>query len=81
MQTEDVVKWLAERTDKQFVELFYTSVAGRDIYGPRSGSESHLVLANATRDSDEHGVRGQWELEVVGIPASPEPWVDDAPIC
>lgn len=81
MQTEEVVTWLAERTDKQFVELFYAFVAGRDIYGAVPGFESHLVLANAAREKEESGAWGPWELEVVGTPSSSEPWVDDALIC
>src|SRR4051794_36541935 len=76
----DLVDGLRAPTGKQFGEVFYEAVQGRDIYSAeRNVFDAHLVLANAVRDRGK-GADGRWSLELICL-APKQEWVDDAPIC
>ncbi len=81
MDKAEVAAWLNALTDKQFVEFFYESLAGRHLYSlEREYLDSHLVLANACREMDAEDQWGSWRLELL-CPTPDGDWVDDAPVC
>lgn len=80
MDSEKAASWLNSLSDKEFVDFFYSSIASRHIYPLERGYlDSHLVLANATRDREGSDSFGHWQLQLL-CPTS-EAWVHDAPIC
>ena len=80
MDSEKAASWLNSLSDKEFVDFFYSSIASRHVYPLERGYlDSHLVLANATRDREGPDSFGHWQLQLL-CPTS-EAWVHDAPIC
>ncbi len=80
MRPQDIIDALGQLTDKQFVEMFYEAVQGRDIYrAEQKAFEAHLVLANAVRDAGSVDNSG-WTLEVV-CSAPGQRFADDSPLC
>jgi hypothetical protein len=76
-----VAAWLNSLTDQQFITFFYESLSSRHLHEPeREFTQSHLVLANASRMKDENDGWEPWQLEVL-CPTPGEAWVDDAPVC
>ncbi|MEX1040993.1 MAG: hypothetical protein WDZ51_10200 [Pirellulaceae bacterium] len=78
MKQRDVVEWLSQMTDKQFVEFFYEAVAGRDT-SEIEGEQGHLVIADTSQLQGQ-----QRETAFLAVP-DPEmysgEWADDSPIC
>lgn len=75
-----IIAFLKRLTDKQFVELFYEAVEERVILGNSPG-DSKLILANASRDSDESG---KWEVDLLALhdrSAYDSEWADDVLFC
>jgi hypothetical protein len=81
MEHPEIVEALRKLTDKQFVELFYLAVEGRNIYeAERSFVQAHLVLANAQRHQEDGEEWSPWKLQVL-CPTPQQDWTTDAPIC
>ena len=82
MTRDDLVDGLRALSHKQFVEVFYEAVQGRDIYSEESNIwDAHLVLANAVRERDEGSV-GPWQVELIcptpGQDWQPDLWTEEA---
>jgi hypothetical protein len=75
LQADEVIAWLRERSDKEFVDVFYRAAAGRTL-APLTNPDldSHLVLTHASKNSE---APGDWELEFVGLPANPSEWTSE----
>jgi hypothetical protein len=76
-----VARWLQDLSDQQFIALFYQHLSERHIYrAERRHQDSHLVLANATRDREDDGTVGPWQLQLL-CPTPGQAWGADAPVC
>ena len=71
-----VRRWIAELTDKQFTEFFYDVVKCR-CTSDLPNQRGHFVLADASFDLD---VR-RWAVDFVALPNDKQRWADDAPLC
>jgi hypothetical protein len=78
---EQVAEWLQSLTDKEFIEFFYDYLASRPVYDDETGhSDSHLVLAVATRWREDDQEWEPWELDLL-CPVTNKHWKADALIC
>jgi hypothetical protein len=78
---EQVARWLADLSDQQFITLFYEHLSARHIYrAERRYKDSHLVLANATRNREDDGSVDAWRLQILN-PTPGQAWTADAPVC
>jgi hypothetical protein len=76
-----VARWLHNLSDHQYIAFFYEHLCERHIYREeRRHQESHLVLANATRNREDDGTVEPWRLQVL-CPAPGQNWTADAPVC
>ena len=78
MNRNALVDALRSLTNKDFIETFYESAAGRNLYA-EPDVHSHLVLANAESHSEDDGTRSPWLLQL--LCRTDENWVSDAPVC
>jgi hypothetical protein len=81
LDTTTVGRWLQDLTDQQFIAFFYEHLTERHIYREeRRYQESHLVLANATRNREDDGTVDAWQLQLL-CPTPGQNWTADAPVC
>ena len=80
-EAAQVARWLQDLSDQEFIALFYEHLSERHIYrAERRYQDSHLVLANATRDREDDGTTGAWRLQTL-CPTPGRNWGADAPVC
>lgn len=81
LDSPQVARWLQNLSDHEFITLFYEQLSDRHIYREeRRHQDSHLVLANATRNREDDGTTEPWQLQVL-CPTPGQKWGDDAPVC
>jgi hypothetical protein len=81
LDVDQVARWLSDLSDQQFITLFYEQLSPRHIYrAERRHQDSHLVLANATRNREDNGSVDAWRLQVL-CPTPGQAWSADAPVC
>ena len=71
----EALHYLTTLNDKQFAELFYEAVAGRNTSDSRRWG-GHFVLADAEKVDGE-----PWAVDFIALSADAAVWGDDAPIC
>ncbi len=74
---DQVLAFINELTDKQFVELFYNATLRRHTSDSLPEERGHFILGHASLDLDAN----RWEVDFIGLPSDDSPWIDDAPIC
>lgn len=72
-----VIRYLKGLEEKEFAELFYEAVAGRNTsdFPERDG---HFILADTQRCSYD---RNDWDIDFIAIPYEDVQWAEDSPIC
>ncbi len=76
-----VGKWLSKLSDVELIDFFALHIRDRNIYRAEGRwREGHLVLAVSSRDREDNGDTGSWQLQVLA-PAIGQKWTADAPIC
>jgi hypothetical protein len=77
----EVANWLQHLSDQELIAFFYEHLSERHIYREeRRHQDSHLVLANATRNREDDGTTDAWQLQIL-CPTPGANWAADAPIC
>ncbi|MHC2066481.1 hypothetical protein ACYFX5_03330 [Bremerella sp. T1] len=77
MNRNEVIAWLSQMNDKQFVDFFYEAVADRDT-SELPGEKGHFVLADTSKFPGEPRDTAFLALP---DPAENSKWADDVPIC
>jgi len=77
MDQHQVISWLLEMADKQFVEFFYEAVADRDT-SEIEGENGHFVIAETSMIPGE-----QRNTVFLALPDPTEyiTWSEESPIC
>jgi hypothetical protein len=76
-----VARWLQNLSDQEFVAFFYQHLSERHIYREeRRHQDSHLVLANATRNREDDGTVDPWRLQLL-CHTPGQNWGAGAPVC
>ncbi len=76
-----VGKWLGKLSDVELIDFFATHMRDRNIYRAEGRyREGHLFLAVSSRDKEDNGETGPWQVQVLA-PAVGQKWTGDAPVC